>query len=231
MRIRQTIHIHSIKTEYHIRQSHHDGQCGQHLHHDVQVVGDHAGEGIHGAREDVPVDVAHLNGLLVLDDHVLQQVRVLGVIPHKVHAQQLLQHDLVALQAGGEVHQALFQPQHLNQLFVLHGFVQLVLHLVGGLVDLAQQRQKQGGVPVQERAWKSALEQSGVYDAASQERIMQSFTELDGAYFASEEDRNLNRKVGQMIQQAMQMDKNEIQEACAREAAQAAKAYEVMVKE
>ncbi len=87
------------------------------------------------------------------------------------------------------------------------------------------------GVPVQERAWKSALEQSGVYDAASQERIMQSFTELDGAYFASEEERNLNRKVGQMIQQAMQMDKNEIQEACAREAAQAAKAYEVMVKE
>ena len=116
-----------------------DGDGGQQLHHDVQVVGNHAGKRIHGARENVPVDVAHLNGLLVLDDHVLQKVRVLGVIPHKVHAQQLFQHDLVALQAGGEVHQALFQPQHLNQLFVLHGFVQLILHLVGGLVDLAQQ--------------------------------------------------------------------------------------------
>ena len=41
---------------------------GQHLHDDIQVVGNDRGERVHCAGENVAIDVAHLNGLLVLDE-------------------------------------------------------------------------------------------------------------------------------------------------------------------
>ena len=143
------MHVHAPQAGHNGGHREDNGHGGQQLHHNVQVVGNHGSKGIHGAGQNVPVDAAHLHSLLVLDDYILQKIGILGEIPHKVHAQQLLQNDLVALQGGGEVHQALFQAQHLNELLVLHALVQLVLHAGAGLVHLTQVEQEQAGVAVE----------------------------------------------------------------------------------
>ena len=52
-------------------------------------------EGVHRGGEDVAVDGAHLDGLLVLDDDVLQQVLVLVVQLDDAPAQNLFQRHLV----------------------------------------------------------------------------------------------------------------------------------------
>src|SRR5699024_4144719 len=80
-----------------------DGDGGQHLHDDVQVVGDDAGEGIHHARDNGGVDVGHLNGLTHLNEHVLQQVVVLLIEGDDAAAEDLLQRHLICLQGGVEV--------------------------------------------------------------------------------------------------------------------------------
>ena len=98
MRIRQTIHIHSIKTEYHIRQSHHDGQCGQHLHHDVQVVGNDRCKGVHRVGKDVCIDRTHLDCLLDLDDNIFQKLFILIIQLDDAAAQNLFQRDLVGFE-------------------------------------------------------------------------------------------------------------------------------------
>src|SRR5699024_1426609 len=74
---RQVGHIHAVEAEEDIGDGEQNGDGGQHLHDDVQVVGDDGGKGVHHTGNDGGVDIGHLNSLAHLDEHVLQQVVVL----------------------------------------------------------------------------------------------------------------------------------------------------------
>ncbi len=139
----KALDVHPPEARDHCRYRQQDGHGGEELEHQVEVVGDDGCEGSHHAAEDVAVHLDHLDGLLVLDDDILQQVLVLLVhrdevleFPVGAQAEQPFQHDAVGAQRGGEVGEALLQFEELEYLLVLHRLAEVALDLVGAAVDL-----------------------------------------------------------------------------------------------
>ena len=56
---RQAFHVHAVEAGDDVGDGYHDGDGGQHLHNDVQIIGDHRCKGIHGAGQNVQVDAGH----------------------------------------------------------------------------------------------------------------------------------------------------------------------------
>ena len=65
-------YIHAIEAEHDVGDSHHDRDNREHLHHDIQIVGDDARKRVHRSRQRVGIDVAHLDCLMDLDEHVFE---------------------------------------------------------------------------------------------------------------------------------------------------------------
>ena len=66
------VHIHAVETGYQ-RGNHQCNTEACHTFHDgIHIVGDDGGEGVHGSRQDITVDVHGIVCLLQLDDHVFQ---------------------------------------------------------------------------------------------------------------------------------------------------------------
>lgn len=84
---------------------------------------------------------------LDFNQHVLQQILVILIQLDIPAPHQLFQGGFVRLQGGGKIHQGLLYVQKLNQLFVLHGFAQLLFQGTGQLVDLLEELEEPGGDP------------------------------------------------------------------------------------
>ena len=111
----------------------------QALHDDVHVVADDGGEGVHRARQDVGVDVRHRDGLLVVRDDIVQEVRLVLVVQLEDGTlDHLLKEHLVARQARREVDKRLLDFQKLDQLIVHDALVQLLLDQVLLAVDVLE---------------------------------------------------------------------------------------------
>ena len=73
---RKVVDVDTVKTEDDVWQRHDHGQRSQRLHHDIHIVVDDGGKGIHGVGKDVGVNRAHFDRLFDLDDDVLQKLFV-----------------------------------------------------------------------------------------------------------------------------------------------------------
>ena len=124
---------------------HDDGEPGQKLHDRVHIVGDDGGEGVHGPRKDVAVDVGHADGLAVFGDGVLQQVGLLLAELDAAHAQDLVHDDVVGLEGRGEVDETLLDAQEVDELLVACGELQTLLDDVGAAVDVLEAAQEHEG--------------------------------------------------------------------------------------
>ena len=111
---------------------------GERFHHPVQIVGDDRGKGIHHAGKDLGGDAGHLDGLLVLGEHIFEQVLILFVIVEDLRALDAFHHHFVGAQGGGKVGQAFLIFEQFQHFAVAGGFLQLVFDRLGDAVDLAQ---------------------------------------------------------------------------------------------
>ena len=66
------VDIHTVETGYQCRDHQNDRQTCHTFHDGIHVVGDDGGEGVHGSRQNITVDVHGIVCLLQLDDHVFQ---------------------------------------------------------------------------------------------------------------------------------------------------------------
>src|SRR5689334_3953488 len=111
-------HVHSIKGGHCAWQADNDRECCERLHYAVQVVGDDRGKGIHHAREDLGGDGGHLDGLLVLSEHILEQVLILLIIIEKLCALDAFHHHLIGTQGGRKVGETFLEFKQLEHLAV-----------------------------------------------------------------------------------------------------------------
>ena len=94
---RQTSDIHAIEAKDDVRNRHDDRDDGQHLHDDVEVVGNDRCKGIHRTGKDVGIDVTHLDRLVDLDQHIIQQILIFFIELDEFTAHDLVEHDLIGL--------------------------------------------------------------------------------------------------------------------------------------
>src|SRR5690606_8922643 len=132
------VHVHAVNAGYQYGKGEHNGNGGKALHHQVEVIGNDAGKGIHGAAEDVGVHVGHFQGLGGVYDQVVQEFLLIIVEAQEIGALQLHQHQLVAAEGGHKVYQAFLDTHQVQQLLVPVTVIQLLLQLVAALVDLLE---------------------------------------------------------------------------------------------
>lgn len=153
--------VHAIDAGHERRKHEDDGDAGEELHDDADVVGDDRGKGVHHAAEDVAVDVGHLDGLLVVDDDVLQEVLV--VLGHLEHAGSLEAfHDqFVGADGGCEVNETLLKVQQADEDLVVQRPLQFGLDACRPFVDRLQVAEVKESGPLEDVKNKSRSVGSG----------------------------------------------------------------------
>lgn len=129
--------VHAEKRGNQRRHHEHHRNDREAVDHQVQVIGNNAGIGIHRAVEDVRVHVRHGKGLRIIDDNVFEQVGqvfvaidVQKIRPLHFHFQQL-----VGIERVNEIYQAFFNGEQLLQVGVAATVHQFLFDAVAAQVE------------------------------------------------------------------------------------------------
>ena len=115
-----------------------DGQDGESLHDDVEVVVDDGGEGVHHAGEKVGIDLAHLQGLVQFDGGVFHQVEIVLELLVGGRLEKTVEDVPVGMEGCGEVDEGLVDGHQLEQFLVAHGGVESLFDVVSMGIDPSQ---------------------------------------------------------------------------------------------
>lgn len=128
--------VHPVQAGQHDGDGQDNGDGSEGFHHMVLVVGDDRCEGVHHSAQDGAVDLAHLQGLLDLDQSIFQQLFIFFKHGEIAVAKQFFHDQVVAVQRGHEINQAFLQTEQCEQFLVLQGLLQLLFDVIGLLIDL-----------------------------------------------------------------------------------------------
>ena len=191
--------VHAVGRGDQCRNREEDRHHGEILHHVVQVVVDQRGERIERAVQDVRVDGRRLQGLLELDERVLELVAV--VLGERKLARRVGagEGDRVGLEGRREVDERLLDREKAQEDVVRDRFVQLLLPGVRALVDVVDVAQEEDAAVPQEAEGEAVLvaRRTDAADLVEEGRGDRRAHAADGDdRLAEEDDAERDRAVG-----------------------------------
>lgn len=105
------VYVHAPKAGDKRRNTDDERDHRQQFHDDIHVVGDDRSKGVHRARQNAAVNVTHLYGLGIFDDHVVVQIGVFLAVDDGLQLFHAAVNAHIRAQRSGKIDQRFFQPQ------------------------------------------------------------------------------------------------------------------------